>query len=79
MEPPCEHGGVRALYVVALGDELVLQWSRRVNTAECRCIMAQSIPTAESRLQWSRRVNTAECHVRRLGCTPKPCFNGAAV
>ena len=34
MEPPCEHGGVG----VRLGLKFVsalLQWSRRVNTAEC--------------------------------------------
>ena len=35
MEPPCEHGGV--LVRDAIGWRLVqaLQWSRRVNTAEC--------------------------------------------
>ena len=35
MEPPCEHGGV---LVRARGDSVAtakLQWSRRVNTAEC--------------------------------------------
>ena len=35
MEPPCEHGGV--LYTEWLLAEALagLQWSRRVNTAEC--------------------------------------------
>ena len=34
MEPPCEHGGVNN--VTSGGWALfALQWSRRVNTAEC--------------------------------------------
>ena len=34
MEPPCEHGGVRTSPPSATRS-LLLQWSRRVNTAEC--------------------------------------------
>ena len=35
MEPPCEHGGVfRRNLEIKLAK--LLQWSRRVNTAECQ-------------------------------------------
>ena len=34
MEPPCEHGGVTET-ARALTIAFELQWSRRVNTAEC--------------------------------------------
>ena len=35
MEPPCEHGGVRSVLVTKATGVDLLQWSRRVNTAEC--------------------------------------------
>ena len=35
MEPPCEHGGVRPTGRRAQVVVPLLQWSRRVNTAEC--------------------------------------------
>ena len=61
MEPPGEHGGVAsALGIVAAFP--TLQWSRRVNTAECTK-MGQALD-ALGLLQWSRRVNTAECRAR---------------
>ena len=58
MEPPCEHGGVMGC---SLGnfDQRTLQWSRRVNTAECPAHIDRVFQ--ETGLQWSRRVNTAEC------------------
>ena len=58
MEPPCEHGGVLLLvsYISRVGNEL--QWSRRVNTAECASASIRS--WIRCLLQWSRRVNTAE-------------------
>ena len=34
MEPPCEHGGVFAA-ITDSSPGSALQWSRRVNTAEC--------------------------------------------
>ena len=34
MEPPCEHGGVVEVAAKHV-YQCVLQWSRRVNTAEC--------------------------------------------
>ena len=58
MEPPCEHGGVFCSGFEA-GVYPVLQWSRRVNTAEC-CKRRSRLQLTIS-LQWSRRVNTAEC------------------
>ena len=41
----------------------MLQWSRRVNTAECSTEATAGGDTGA--LQWSRRVNTAECRQRR--------------
>ena len=35
MEPPCEHGGVKGGKARGYARESQLQWSRRVNTAEC--------------------------------------------
>ena len=76
MEPPCEHGGVTRCRTLAMMQSM-LQWSRRVNTAEW---MRGRLPRGDDGvLQWSRRVNTAECshpppRRRRLRC-----FNGAAV
>ena len=35
MEPPCEHGGVASGCIIR-NTRGLLQWSRRVNTAECR-------------------------------------------
>ena len=35
MEPPCEHGGVVNSGRWRLNWDVLLQWSRRVNTAEC--------------------------------------------
>ncbi len=57
MGPPREHGGMGNARVVACRLRL-LQWGRRVNTAEC-----WTTPGVSSRrflLQWGRRVNTAE-------------------
>ena len=68
MEPPCEHGGVlhsKVTYAARLRQEL--QWSRRVNTAECEhgTALAEGIQL----LQWSRRVNTAEWQQERSRAT----------
>ena len=41
MEPPCEHGGVLKASS-ARYDESTLQWSRRVNTAECGELASRS-------------------------------------
>ncbi len=59
MGPPREHGGmvVQRLDAVVLND--MLQWGRRVNTAECNMCPAHIVPFEA--LQWGRRVNTAEC------------------
>ena len=58
MEPPCEHGGVTESDFAAAKNDLQLQWSRRVNTAEWD---PPTLPLlAAPSLQWSRRVNTAE-------------------
>ena len=59
MEPPCEHGGVIAV-AIALSPSCLLQWSRRVNTAEW-FLKNASVQAQLDKLQWSRRVNTAEC------------------
>ena len=40
MEPPCEHGGVLHLRFIHVRS-LALQWSRRVNTAECCSALAR--------------------------------------
>ena len=58
MEPPCEHGGVLPDLVICDESDMLLQWSRRVNTAECA--RSGGMACAEQRLQWSRHVNTAE-------------------
>ena len=57
MEPPCEHGGVERDVERRRGIR-GLQWSRRVNTAEC--VNGATHSFCRLRLQWSRRVNTAE-------------------
>ena len=61
MEPPCEHGGVGSAAFGAVYETVTLQWSRRVNTAECNAMASGD--DALDRLQWSRRVNTAECEI----------------
>ena len=58
MEPPCEHGGVTARATATRLAQPSLQWSRRVNTAEC--VLRVDVAARELPLQWSRRVNTAE-------------------
>ena len=58
MEPPCEHGGVSPVGMQTWATCVELQWSRRVNTAECRHLDADEPESLQ--LQWSRRVNTAE-------------------
>ena len=45
MEPPCEHGGVTSLICVARLALVQLQWSRRVNTAECSTSHALASPS----------------------------------
>ena len=42
MEPPCEHGGVLESEA-AESKPAALQWSRRVNTAECSSKQAQGL------------------------------------
>ena len=59
-------------------NALALQWSRRVNAAECSGSL-----TCDNRnawLQWSRRVNAAECCSVMLApaAARAECFNGAA-
>ena len=55
-----------------------LQWSRRVNTAECEKL-TELVDAAWGTLQWSRRVNTAECSAHRDADRARRRFNGAAV
>ena len=62
MEPPCEHGGV-SVFTMKLFATSPLQWSRRVNTAECDLRVEEPAPADD--LPWSRRVNTAEWLARR--------------
>ena len=38
----------------------MLQWGRRVNTAEWACVL-KWLEAWDVALQWGRRVNTAEC------------------
>ena len=57
MGPPCEHGG-RLNVPVRPGMAGLLQWGRRVNTAEGEATRPD--PKPEKPLQWGRRVNTAE-------------------
>src|ERR1700722_4833424 len=57
----------------------MLQWGRRVNTAETYCI-ENAHQTNKSLLQWGRRVNTAETrrNSRTARASGPPSFNGAA-
>ncbi len=77
MGPPREHGGMVTALVTAVSAYFLLQWGRRVNTAEWS--LAPGWFSAVPRLQWGRRVNTAEC-LTIEGFTPSamPSFNGAA-
>ena len=65
MEPPCEHGGVSGQSAATIRISMLLQWSRRVNTAECWD--GADYAGRHKMLQWSRRVNTAECPPSALG------------
>ena len=64
MGPPREHGGM-ALLEEQVAQLKLLQWGRRVNTAEW-VTPSSSAASATAWLQWGRRVNTAECFRGRL-------------
>ena len=76
MEPPCEHGGV-SIASWTQPPLTLLQWSRRVNTAEWPG--KPRVGICRDGLQWSRRVNTAECGVSGTLRATNTRFNGAAV
>src|SRR5260221_483313 len=61
MGPPCEHGG-KAVKGNADDPVILLQWGRRVNTAESSERSSRARRTL-SALQWGRRVNTAESYL----------------
>ena len=56
---------------------VVLQWGRRVNTAEGPS--AERLMASELMLQWGRRVNTAEGDEPAARYAARSGFNGAAV
>ena len=76
MGPPREHGGMGASGTTSDFYSNLLQWGRRVNTAECA--LAVIANARHYGLQWGRRVNTAECLARLRWRTQRSCFNGAA-
>ena len=63
MGPPREHGGM-LLSGLPGTRVVVLQWGRRVNTAEWSTAL-HVLGGDWYSLQWGRRVNTAECKQRR--------------
>src|SRR6185503_14054957 len=75
MGPPREHGGC---YVVAVNRNAgtLLQWGRRVNTADASGAAAG--PAAKALLQWGRSVNTADAAKHWANCLARLRFNGAA-
>ncbi len=51
MGPPIEHGGMLGLTIQDTRDDFMLQWGRRLNTAEC-CGFRQRTLFRNRRLQW---------------------------